>query len=208
MSASAALTLAYERGFDLVEVSAKSNPPIVKITDYGKFKYEKKKKEQESRQKTKTTETKVIQVKPNTGEGDLVIKAKNISKWLKEGHRVKLDLFLRGRSKYMEQDFLKERMERVLHFVSESYKIADGPKKSPKGLSCVLEKDSKKKKRCSRILKNYQSPWGRTSRRPPDTTEVRPLLKHLTKNHGQQNKQSIQQTNQRDQKRQTQSARQ
>ena len=140
-----ALQMAYDRGLDLVEVSGKSNPPIVKITDYGQFKYEKKKKEQESRQKTKTTETKVIQVKPNTGEGDLVIKAKNISKWLKEGNRVKLDLFLRGRSKYMEQDFLKERMERVLHFVSESYKIADGPKKSPKGLSCVLERDTKKK---------------------------------------------------------------
>lgn len=146
MSAEAALQMAYDRGYDLVEVSGKSKPPIVKITDYGKFKYEKKKKEQESRQKTKTTETKVIQVKPNTGEGDLVIKAKNISKWLKEGHRVKLDLFLRGRSKYMEQDFLKERMERVLHFVSEQYKIADGPKKSPKGLSCVLERDTKKKK--------------------------------------------------------------
>ncbi len=146
MSADAALEMAYSRSLDLVEVSGKSKPPIVKITDYGKFKYEKKKKEQESRQKTKTTETKVIQVKPNTGEGDLVIKAKNISKWLKEGHRVKLDLFLRGRSKYMEQDFLKERMERVLHFVSESYKIADGPKKSPKGLSCILEREAKKKK--------------------------------------------------------------
>ena len=146
MSADDALEMAYGRGLDLVEVSAKSKPPIVKITDYGKFKYEKKKKEQESRQKTKTTETKVIQVKPNTSEGDLVVKAKNISKWLKDGHRVKLDLFLRGRSKYMEQDFLKERMERVLHFVSESYKIADGPKKSPKGLSCVLERDTKKKK--------------------------------------------------------------
>ncbi len=145
MSAEQALKLAQDRGLDLVEVSGKSRPPIVKITDYGQFKYEKKKKEQLSRQKTKTTETKVIQVKPNTGEGDLLIKAKNISKWLKEGHRVKLDLFLRGRTKYMEQDFLKERMERVLHFVSESYKIADGPKKSPKGLSCVLEKDTKKK---------------------------------------------------------------
>lgn len=146
MTAQVALDMAYSRGYDLVEVSSKSNPPIVKITDYGKFKYEKKKKEQESRQKTKTTETKVIQVKPNTGEGDLVIKAKNISKWLREGNRVKLDLFLRGRSKYMEQDFLKERLERVLHFVSEPYKMAEEPKKSPKGLSCILERDHKKKK--------------------------------------------------------------
>lgn len=145
ISSDEALEIAQKRGLDLVEVSTKSKPPIVKITDYGKFKYEKKKKEQESRQKTKTTETKVIQVKPNTGEGDLVVKAKNISKWLREGNRVKLDLFLRGRSKYMEQDFLKERMERVLHFVTESYKIADGPKKSPKGLTIILERETKKK---------------------------------------------------------------
>lgn len=145
MSSKEALEIAESRGLDLVEVSGKSKPPIVKITDYGQFKYEKKKKDRESRAKQKTTETKTIQVKPNTSEGDLVVKAKNISKWLKEGHRVKLDLFLRGRSKYMEQDFLKERMERVLHFVSESYKIADGPKKSPKGLSAVLERDTKKK---------------------------------------------------------------
>lgn len=145
MTSADALSLAESRGLDLVEVSGSAKPPIVKITDYGKHKYETKKKDQASRQKQKTTETKVIQVKPNTGEGDLSIKAKNISKWLKEGHRVKLDLFLRGRSKYMEQDFLKERMERVLHYVSEPYKIADGPKKSPKGLSAVLERDSKKK---------------------------------------------------------------
>ena len=146
MSSAEALERAGNEGFDLVEVSGKSNPPIVKITDYGRFKYEKKKKDRESKAKQKVTETKIIQVKPKTGEGDLVIKAKNISKWLKEGHRVKLDLFLRGREKYMEQDFLKERMERVLHFVTESYKIADGPKKSPKGLTVVLERDSGKKK--------------------------------------------------------------
>ena len=152
MSAQDALQRASDQGFDLVEVSHKSKPPIVKITDYGRFKYHKKKKEQESRQKTKTTETKIIQVKPNTGEGDLVIKAKNISKWLREGHRVKLDLFLRGRSKYMEQDFLEERLERVLHFVSEDYRIADGPKKSPKGLSCILEKETKKKKEQAQAL--------------------------------------------------------
>jgi len=58
----------------------------------------------------------VEEVKVGTGEGDLMVKAKNISKWLKEGHRIKLELFLRGRIKYAEKDFLQERMERVLHF--------------------------------------------------------------------------------------------
>jgi len=127
-------------GLDLIEISATSKPPIAKITDYGKFQYEQKKKENSSKLKAHKTETKVVQVKIGTGDHDLNLKAKRISKWLKEGNRVKLDLFLIGRSKYMKFDFLKERLERILKLVSEEYKIADGPKKSPKGLSLVLEK--------------------------------------------------------------------
>tara|TARA_B100000378_G_C18025502_1_gene405649 strand:- start:196 stop:753 length:558 start_codon:yes stop_codon:yes gene_type:complete len=146
MSTPDALKEAQNRGLDLLEISPKAKPPVAKITDYGKYQYEQKKKAKEAKAKAKTVETKNVQVKIGTSEGDLLIKAKNISEWLVEGHRVKLDLFLRGRSKYMEQDFLKTRLDRVLHFVSESFKIADGPKKSPKGLTVILERDTKKKK--------------------------------------------------------------
>lgn len=139
-----ALAKAQSFGLDLVEISAKSRPAIVKITDYGKYKYELKRKTRDAKAKQKTVETKTVQVKVGTGEGDLMVKAKNISKWLKEGHRIKLELFLRGRIKYAQKDFLEERMERVLHFVSEPYTIADGPKKSPKGLTAILEKATKK----------------------------------------------------------------
>jgi translation initiation factor IF-3 len=124
----------------LIEISPNSNPPIVKIMDYGKFLYEEKKKQKEAKSKAHTTETKIIQVKMNTGEHDLELKAKNISKWIKEGNRIKLDLFLKGREKYMDKAFLKERLERILRLVSEDYKVAEEPKKSPKGLSMVLEK--------------------------------------------------------------------
>jgi len=113
MSTSDALKKAQSFGLDLVEVSGKSRPAIAKITDYGKYKYELKRKTREAKQKQKTVETKTVQVKVGTGEGDLMVKAKNISKWLKEGHRIKLELFLRGRIKYAEKDFLQERMERV-----------------------------------------------------------------------------------------------
>ena len=88
-----------------------------------------------------TWKTKVIQIKIGTGEHDLTLKAKNISKWLKEGNRIKLDLFLAGRTKYMDKDFLKGRFDRILNLVTEDFKIADGPKKSPKGMSLILEKD-------------------------------------------------------------------
>ncbi len=108
--------------------------------DYGKFQYAENKKQKAAKAKSKTTETKNIQVKVGTGEHDLDLKAKKASEWLREGHRIKIDLFLTGRSKFMEFNFLKERMERVLHLITEEYKIADSPKKSPKGLTVVIEK--------------------------------------------------------------------
>ncbi len=143
-----ALEKARAIGLDVVEVSPNATPPVAHITDYGKYQYEQKKKKREANQKSSAsaTETKVVQIKIGTGEHDLALKAKRISEWLKDGHRVKLDLFLAGRAKYMKEDFLKERLDRVLVLVSENYKIADGPKKSPKGLSLVLERDKAKKK--------------------------------------------------------------
>lgn len=140
-----ALREAKKLNLDLIEISWKSKPPLIKIADYGKYKYDLKKKASDIKSKTKTVETKVIQVKTATGDGDLIQKAKKISSWLKEGNRVKLDLFLFGRGKYMKIDFHKERLERVLKFVTEDYNIVDGPKKSPKGLTAILEKSTKKK---------------------------------------------------------------
>ena len=135
-----AIAKAEEQGLDLIEISATSTPPIAKIMDYGKFQYDQKKKANAAKVKMVKTETKVIQIKIGTGEHDLNLKASRISKWLSEGNRVKLDLFLIGRTKYMKFNFLKERMERVLRLIAISYKIADGPKKSPKGLTVILEK--------------------------------------------------------------------
>ena len=135
-----AIARAREAGLDLIEVSGQANPPVCRIADYGKFKYELKKKEKEIKSRAiKVTETKEAQVKIGTSDHDMKIKAGKISEWLQEGHRVKIDLFLWGRYKYMEFNFLKERLERFLAIVPESYKIADEIKKSPKGLSVVIE---------------------------------------------------------------------
>ena len=140
-----ALTKSREAGLDLIEISPNANPPVAKITDYGKFKYEQKKKDKEVKSKARTTETKEAQVKIGTSTNDMNIKASKIAAWLREGHRVKIDLFLWGRYKYMEFNFLKERLERFLAIIPESYKIADEIRKSPKGLSIVLERDASKK---------------------------------------------------------------
>ncbi len=125
---------------DLIEISPNAVPPVAKIMDYGKYQYQESKKQKEQKAKAHVTETKSVQVKIGTGENDLNLKAKRASEWLGQGHRVKVDLFLWGRYKYMEFEFLKERLERFLKLISVEYKVADEVKKSPKGLSVTVEK--------------------------------------------------------------------
>ncbi|MBX9906997.1 translation initiation factor IF-3 [Patescibacteria group bacterium] len=139
-----AVALAAEAGVDLIEISPAAVPPVAKIMDFGKYQYELQKKQREMKSKSHTTETKSVQVKIGTGEHDLMLKAKRVAEWLTEGHRVKIDLFLWGRYKYMEFGFLKERLERFIKLVPTDYKIAEEIKKSPKGLSATIEREAKK----------------------------------------------------------------
>jgi len=140
LSFAEAIEKAKEAGLDLIEISPKANPPVAKIMDYGKFQYTESKKQKVAKSKAHTVEVKNIQIKVGTGDHDLGLKAKKSSEWLKEGHRIKIDLFLPGRTKYMNEAFLRERMDRVLKLITETYKIADPAKKSPKGLSVIIEK--------------------------------------------------------------------
>lgn len=148
-----ALDKARELGLDLIEISPNAQPPVAKITDYGRFKYEQKKKEKEVKANAHVTETKVTQVKIGTSERDMHIKASKAAAWLKEGHRVKVDLFLWGRYKYMEFEFLKERLERFLAVIPEHYKVAEDIQKGPKGLSVVIERDPAKKNAPPKMVK-------------------------------------------------------
>ncbi len=145
MATEDALKRAQEKGLDLIEISPNAEPPIAKIMDYGRFQYIAQKKDRDTRAKAHVTETKNVQIKIGTSERDLELKAKKASEWLKEGHRVKLDLFLPGRSKYMDPKFLEERLDRILRLVSEEYRISEEPKKSPKGLTIVIERAAPKK---------------------------------------------------------------
>ncbi len=140
ISLAKALEEARARGLDLIEISPNAMPPVAKIMDYGKFQYEEKKKQKVAKARTHTSDVKNIQVKIGTGEHDLELKAKKASEWLGQGHRVKIDLFLIGRSKYMDMNFLKERMDRILKLITVDYKIASAPAKSLKGLTAIIEK--------------------------------------------------------------------
>ena len=135
-----ALELAQSKGLDLIEIAPNANPPLGKIMDFGKYKYEANKKLKKAKGGAKATETKSIQIKIGTGDHDLELKAKTASKWLREGHRIKVELFLAGRAKYMDEKFLKERLNRVLHLITEDYKISDAYKRGPKGLTTTIER--------------------------------------------------------------------
>lgn len=140
MSLEEALGKAHEAGLDLIEISPTALPPIAKIMDYGKYQYEVNKKQKAAKAKTHVIEIKSVQVKIGTGEHDLELKAKKASEWLAEGHRIKIDLFLPGRSKYMDFKFLTERLERLLKLVTVPYVVADPAKKSLKGITTIIEK--------------------------------------------------------------------
>lgn len=135
-----ALELAQSEGLDLIEISPNGNPPVAKIMDFGKYQYEASKKWKKAKAGAKPTETKSIQIKIGTGDHDLGLKSKKVSEWLKEGHRIKIELFLSGRSKYMDEKFLRERLDRILHLITEEYKISEPAKRGPKGLSTTIEK--------------------------------------------------------------------
>lgn len=113
---------------------------MAKIMDFGKYQYLENKRAKQAKPKVASGEVKSIQVKIGTGDRDLEIKAGKISEFLREGHRVKVELFLAGRAKYFDQKFLEERLERLLRFVSENYRVATPITRGPRGPNLIIEK--------------------------------------------------------------------
>ena len=138
-----ALKAAQTAGLDLIEISPNAVPPVAKVADYGKFEYERSKKERAARLKAKVSETKEVQIKVGTGENDMRLKAKKAAEWLAEGHRVRAELFLKGRYKGMDEAFLKARLEKFLLLIPYAYRLAEPVTRSPKGFAGIIERDPK-----------------------------------------------------------------
>ena len=169
LSTSDALKAADEANLDLIEISPKAKPPVAKIMDFGQYRYETKRKASEVKAKSHVTETKSVQVKIGTGEADQALKARRAAEWLSEGHRVKVDLFLWGRYKYMEPEFLKERLERFLKIIPIEYKTAEPIKKSPKGFTTVIERDGKAKYQKGKVIEAEETEA--PAKKPEKSTE-------------------------------------
>ena len=162
LSFQAALQAAESSGLDLIEISPNAKPPVAKVMDYGKFQYELKKRESAARAKAKVSETKEVQIKVGTGENDMRLKANKAAEWLAEGHRVRAELFLKGRYKGMEEAFLKARLEKFLLLIPFAYKIAEPVARAPKGFAAIIERDVKA------TAAKPKEP-GETAEKPPTT---------------------------------------
>tara|TARA_R110002124_G_scaffold54062_6_gene154293 strand:- start:1534 stop:1938 length:405 start_codon:yes stop_codon:yes gene_type:complete len=121
------LQLAQDAGLDLVEISPNATPPVCKIMDFGKFKYEQQKREAEARKKQKTIEIKEIKFRPGTDTHDYDVKMRSVFKFLEEGDKVKITLRFRGRE-MAHQQLGAELLRRVADDVSEIGKVENMPK--------------------------------------------------------------------------------
>ena len=132
-----ALEKAGDFGLDLVEVSPNVSPPVCRILDYGRYKYEEQKKRNEARKKQKTIELKEIKMRPNIDDHDYGVKMKAIHKFLDEGDKVKVTLRFRGRE-MAHQELGKQLLGKVQEDLGEKVKVEAHPKLEGRQMIMVL----------------------------------------------------------------------
>ena len=137
MKTADAIAEADAQGLDLVEVSPNTDPPVCKILDYGKFKYEAQKKKNEAKKKQKTIEVKEIKLRPNIDEHDYQVKMRNVQKFLDEGDKVKVTMRFRGRE-MAHQELGVNVLNRVRDDTEDVAKIEAFPKLEGRQMIMVI----------------------------------------------------------------------
>ena len=137
MSARDALMRAYDAGLDLLEISPNAVPPVCKILDYGKYKYEQQKKANEARKKQKTVEIKEVKVRPNIDDHDYEVKMRAMKSFIGEGDKVKVTLRFRGRE-MAHQDLGIKVLERIRQELGETIKVEQMPRLENRQMIMVL----------------------------------------------------------------------
>ena len=127
MSLNASLSMAEEAGLDLVEIAPMAVPPVCKLMDFGKFKYQEQKKAHEARLKQKQVQVKEVKLRPGTDENDYQIKLRNLKRFLEEGDKCKVTLRFRGRE-MAHQEFGLRQLERVKADLEELGQVEQMPK--------------------------------------------------------------------------------
>ncbi len=135
-----AIALADESGLDLVEVSPNASPPVCKVLDYGKYKYEQQKKAAEARKKQKTVDVKEVKVRPGIEEHDYQVKMRNARKFLENGDKVKVTMRFRGRE-MAHQDIGLNLLKRMIEELSDVGKVDLHPKMEGRQTIMVLSSE-------------------------------------------------------------------
>lgn len=144
MTRDEAMNMAEQKNLDLVCIAPKADPPVCKILDYGKYKYEQQKKEKEAKKKQHITQVKEIRLSTFIEEHDIMVKAKTGAKFLKDGNKLKVSLRFRGR----ERDYVakgQEVMEKYAEAVSDVGELEKKPKFEGRSLTMVLTPKGDKK---------------------------------------------------------------
>jgi translation initiation factor IF-3 len=138
-----ALTFARELDLDLVEVADKANPPVCRVMDYGKYKYEAAQKAKESRRKSTNVSIKEMKYRPKIGGGDFETKTRKVEKFLAEGHKVKVTIMFRGRE-VAHPELGKKILDRVAEHVEHTGRVEVYPKlDGPRNMIMVMAPDKR-----------------------------------------------------------------
>jgi translation initiation factor IF-3 len=132
-----AMKLAEEKGLDLVEVAPNSKPPVCRIMNYGKYKYQQNKRTQEARKHQTVIHVKEVKVRPRTEEHDIQFKLRNIRRFLSEGNKVKVSLLFRGRE-IAHPEFGKEMLNRLLEGLTDLMVIEQAPRLEGRNMVMIL----------------------------------------------------------------------
>ena len=139
-----AITLAEQRGLDLMEVAPNAVPPVCRIVDYGKFRYEQTKKDREARKNQKQAELKEVRLKPKTDDHDLEVKSKQARKFLLAGDKVKFTVRFRGREIF-HPDIGREMLEQMAEDLRDVATVEQRPLMEGRALSLLLAPSAKAK---------------------------------------------------------------
>ncbi|MEP1577168.1 MAG: translation initiation factor IF-3 [Roseibium album] len=137
ISTEEAMEIAMDAGLDLVEIQPNANPPVCKILDYGRYKYQAQKKAAETRKKQKTVEIKEIKMRPNIDTHDYEVKMRNMLRFFNDGDKVKVTLRFRGRE-MAHQDLGMNLLNKVREETSEIAKVESSPKLEGRQMVMVL----------------------------------------------------------------------
>jgi translation initiation factor IF-3 len=143
MSVRAALQMAEEAGVDLVEIAPMAKPPVCRIMDYGKFKYQEQKRAHEAKLKQKQVQVKEIKLRPGTDENDYQIKLRNMTRFLEEEDKVKVTLRFRGRE-MAHQEFGMRQLERIKADLEAVGQVEQMPKMEGRQMIMIIAPAKKK----------------------------------------------------------------